>query len=127
MIVGLGIDMVELARIKASLQRFGERFLHRVLTEGEYQSLPSVPEQQVSYVASRFAAKEAAVKALGTGFSQGIGLHQVEVLNLPSGQPRLLLHAAALRQAEALRAHTFFLSLSHERRNAVAVVVLEAE
>ena len=98
MIVGMGIDIVELARIEKSLGRFG----------------------------LRFAAKEAAVKALGTGFSQGIGPAQVETVSGPGGKPNLLLHGEALQQAQAMGVTRCHVSISHDRSSAVAVVVLES-
>ena len=123
MIIGLGTDITELARIKASYDRFGDRLLQKILTEAEQKNLPESP---IAYIAGRFAAKEAAVKALGTGFSQGIGLLDVEVLRSPTGQPRLLLHGAARQRAEAMGMRTAHISISHDRNAAVAVVVLEA-
>lgn len=123
MIIGLGTDIAELARIKASYDRFGERLLQKILTDEEQKNLSKSP---IAYIAGRFAAKEAAVKALGTGFSQGIGLLDVEVLRSPTGQPQLLLHGAARQRAEAMGMRTAHISISHDRNAAVAVVVLEA-
>ena len=123
MIIGLGTDITELARIKASYDRFGKRLLQKILTDEEQKNLSKSP---IAYIAGRFAAKEAAVKALGTGFSQGIGLLDVEVLRSPTGQPRLLLHGAARQRAEAMGMRTAHISISHDRNAAVAVVVLEA-
>ena len=123
MIIGLGTDIAELARIKASYDRFGERLLQKILTDEEQKNLSKSP---IAYIAGRFAAKEAAVKALGTGFSQGIGLLDVEVLRSPTGQPLLRLHGAARQRAEAMGMRTAHISISHDRNAAVAVVVLEA-
>lgn len=140
MIRGLGIDLVEIDRISHSLQRFGQRFVEKVFNPAEERSLvergllgaaesgTGQEAQQrtlASAVAARFAAKEAAVKALGTGFACGIGMHHIEVRSLPSGQPEVLFHGpAAQRMAElgATRAH---LSLTHSRDSAAAVVILE--
>ena len=123
MIVGIGTDITELARIKASYDRFGERFLQKILTPDE---LKLVPENPIAYISGRFAAKEAAVKALGTGFNEGIGPHHIEVLRGPAGQPLLHLHGPALARAEALGMRAAHISISHDRHAAVAVVVLEA-
>ena len=123
MIIGLGTDIAELARIKASYDRFGERLLQKILTEEEQKNLPESP---IAYIAGRFAAKEAAVKALGTGFSQGLGLLDVEVLRGPAGQPQLRLHGPARQRAEAMGMRAAHISISHDRNAAVAVVVLEA-
>lgn len=123
MIRGIGLDLVELDRIRNSLDRFGERLLARILTPGERAALPA--GNPVPHVAGLFAAKEAAVKALGTGFSGGIGFHSIEVEHLPSGQPQLHLLDKALDRAKALGASTAHVSLTHGRDTAAAVVVLE--
>lgn len=123
MIIGLGTDITELARIKASYDRFGRRFLQKILTEEEQKNLPESP---IAYIAGRFAAKEATVKALGTGFRDGLGPLHVEVLRGPAGQPLLQLHGPACRRAEALGMRNAHISISHDRNAAVAVVVLEA-
>ncbi|MDE5879613.1 MAG: holo-ACP synthase, partial [Desulfovibrio sp.] len=116
MIVGLGIDMTELARIEAAHARFGRRFLERFLAPGELAALAPMP--RVAFLAGRFAAKEAAVKALGTGFSGGIGPCEVEVVTGPTGAPGLVFHGKARERAEALGAARAHLSLSHERSHA---------
>ena len=79
MILGTGFDLTALPRIKALLEKHGERFLTRILTADELAALPSEPARRVAYAAGRWASKEAAVKALGSGFSAGIGFHDVEV------------------------------------------------
>ena len=103
MIQGTGFDLTALSRIASLLERYGDRFLTRVLTERERESLPSASAGRTAYVAGRFAAKEAAVKALGTGFSEGVGMHDVEILPLASGRPELHLHGAAAARAESRR------------------------
>jgi holo-[acyl-carrier protein] synthase len=123
MIVGLGIDVVELDRIALSLARYGERFLKRVLTEYERSRLPRNP---TPFVAARFAAKEAASKALGTGFRRGVCFQSIEVRDLPSGKPELRLHGAALDVLAELGGNACLLSLTHGRDVAAAVVVIEA-
>jgi len=124
MIVGLGLDVVELDRIASALERFGGRFLDRVLTDYERSRLPS--RHPVPFVAARFAAKEAASKALGTGFRQGVHLRTLEVRDLPSGKPEIHFLGAALERFEALGASGAHISLTHGRDTAAAVVVIES-
>lgn len=125
MILGLGLDLVSLPRMERSLERFGDHLLERVLTPAERAALPAAPGARAAYVAARFAAKEAAVKALGTGFADGVGPRDVEVLSLPSGKPELRLRGAAGRRAENMGVARTHLSLTHERDAAAAVVILE--
>ena len=87
MILGTGIDLTALPRIKALLEKHEERFLARILTAEEQKALPHEAARRVAYAAGRWAAKEAAVKALGTGFSAGIGFHDIEVFTLAVGRP----------------------------------------
>ncbi|MEG2172502.1 MAG: holo-[acyl-carrier-protein] synthase [Desulfovibrionaceae bacterium] len=124
MIVGLGLDIVEIPRILRLLQRFGAAFTRKILHPIEQQHLPAGP-QASAYVAARFAAKEAAVKALGTGFAQGIGMQHIAVHNEPSGQPILLLYGPAAARMADLGATRAYLSLTHGRDTAAAVVILE--
>lgn len=124
MIVGLGIDMADLERIRRAHARFGRRFLEKILAPGEFAALPENP--RASLLAGRFAAKEAAAKALGTGFSGGISPCEIEVLPAPTGAPGLVFHGQARQRAEQLGMRAAHLSISHERSHAVAVVVLEA-
>lgn len=123
MVVGLGIDVVELDRIALSLARYGERFLKRVLTAYELSRLPRNP---TPFVAARFAAKEAASKALGTGFRRGVNFCTIEVFDLPTGKPELRLYGAALDVCAELGGNAFHISLTHGRDVAAAVVVIEA-
>jgi holo-[acyl-carrier-protein] synthase len=122
-ILGLGLDVAELSRIRESLSRHGARFLARVLTGAEAANVPQVNAE--AYVAARFAAKEACAKALGTGFAQGVTMHSIEVRTLASGAPSLVLSGRALELAEAMGATRLHLSLTHGREVAAAVVVLE--
>lgn len=124
MIVGLGIDLVELARIEQALARFGSRFSQRVLTPAEHCHLPSRP---VPHLSGLFAVKEAAVKALGTGFSNGIGFRHLEILPDALGRPILSFSGPALHRAQTLGATHWHVSITHERTTAAAVVVLERE
>ena len=122
MIVGLGLDVVELDRIARIWDRFGSRFARRILTAREREQLP---KNAVAYLASRFAAKEAAVKALGTGFSRGIGFHCLEIGNQNSGKPTLNFFRAAERQAREMSVSRIHLSITHDRSVSAAVVILE--
>ena len=125
MILGTGFDLTALPRIQNSLEKMGERFLARILTDAERDALPEEPKRRLAYVAGRWAAKEAAVKALGTGFSADIGFHDVEIITLPGGRPELHFHGKAKDAAEALGIRTAHISLSHERDMAGAMVILE--
>jgi holo-[acyl-carrier protein] synthase len=126
MIVGLGTDIVEVQRLKASLDRYGERFLCRVFTAGEqaYCAAKRHPEESL---AARFAAKEAAAKALGTGISQGVGWQDFEVSREPGHAPRLQLNGRALALASALGVAHISLSMTHTAALASATVILESD
>lgn len=123
MILGLGLDVAELSRIRDSLARFGQRFVDRILTPAEAAGLPQANAE--GYLAARFAAKEACAKALGTGFADGVTLHLIEVRSLPSGAPTLSLTGRAQELAEAMGVTRLHLSLTHGKEVAAAVVVLE--
>lgn len=124
MIVGSGIDLVEIDRIQRSLDRFGARFLNRVYTRGE-QAYCLKKRNAAESLAARFAAKEAGAKALGTGMSYGVTWVEIEVVREPSGRPTLHFHGRAAQMAEKINAHRAALSLSHTANVAVASVVLE--
>ncbi len=130
MICGLGTDIIEISRIKHSLERFGLRFVHKILTPEEVAYLENkqsnfAAKLPAHSIAARFAAKEAAAKALGTGFSHGIGLHHIAVHSLPSGQPEIHFYGPALEALQKLGANHSHLSISHGRDSACAVVILE--
>jgi holo-[acyl-carrier protein] synthase len=125
MIVGTGIDITEVERIAAAIQRFGRRFLERIFTPDEIRYCDSKANKAERY-AGRFAAKEAAMKALGTGWSRGVTWRDVEVCRVPGGRPTLAFHNKAaefLRQLGATRAQ---LSITHTGRIAMAQVILES-
>lgn len=125
MIVGTGVDVVEVERVAAAIQDFGERFLRRVFTEAERRYCDSKKNRAERY-AARFAAKEAAFKALGTGWNQGVAWRDVEVGHAPGGRPTLRFSGAAARHAQRLGMKHVSLSLSHTKAQAVAQVILEA-
>lgn len=124
MIVGLGVDIVELDRIAQAFRRFGVKFAEKILAPAELKHLP---EDAAAFLASRFAVKEAAVKALGTGFRNGILPCEIEVRSDPLGRSELIFHGAALARLHEMGAVRAHLSLSHGRDSAVAVVVLETD
>ena len=126
MIRGVGTDIVDLSRIEASLVRAGEAFAKRILTASEFIRFEALGERRrVAFLAKRFAAKEAAAKALGTGIGRGISFQHFCVSNTEQGAPELQLSAAAAARLAALGASCAHLSLSDERDYAVAFVVLE--
>jgi holo-[acyl-carrier protein] synthase len=126
MIVGTGVDITEVARIKAAVERFGERFLRRVFTPEEVRYALS-KANTAERLAARFAAKEAAMKAIGTGLRHGVTWHDVEVVRLPGGRPTLKLTGKAAEFAERLGCKRIHLSLSHTQEQAIAHVILEGE
>ena len=127
-IIGIGIDLAELSRIAQTLHRFGEHFLNRIMSPEEQQRIPQPlsSNRAAAYVAARFAAREAAVKALGTGFSNGIAFTDIRVVSRASGAPELLLSGPAAARAAELGVSRIHLTLTHTRDNAAAVVILEA-
>jgi holo-[acyl-carrier protein] synthase len=124
MVLGLGSDLIEIQRIAASVDRFGDRFLHRVFTAGEIAYCQRKKNAAES-LAARFAAKEAAAKALGTGISHGIAWPEIEVRREASGRPTLHWTGRALEMAKKLGVRRSSLSLTHSKDMAMAVVLLE--
>jgi len=126
MILGIGTDLCDIGRIERALERFGERFAERILVASELERFRH-RRKRAAYLAKRFAAKEAFVKALGTGIHAPANWHGVWVKNLPSGQPVLQFSRELedlLRKRNILRSHV---SLSDERGAAFATVILECE
>jgi holo-[acyl-carrier protein] synthase len=124
MIVGTGIDIAEVPRIAEAIQRHGQRFLHRVFTEGEIAYCDSKANRIERY-AARFAAKEAGMKALGTGWNHGVRWRDVEVCRQPGGRPTIAFHGKAAEFAAKLGTKNVALSLSHTAEQAIAQVILE--
>ena len=125
-IVGTGIDLVEVARIGASIERFGDRFLKRIFTENEIRYCRSKPNFAERF-AARFAAKEAALKAIGTGWRGGVAWVEIEIRREPGGRPTLHYSGRAAEYAARLGMKTTSLSLSHTAEHAIAQVILEGE
>jgi len=124
-ILGLGIDVVDLSRIAGILERRGERFVARLCRPGEWQRRRG--DAFVQHVGGLFAAKEAVLKALGTGWAQGLNFRQVEILRISSGAPQAVLHAAAESRAAAMGVERVHLSITHEQSYAAAVAILEGD
>ncbi len=124
MIAGLGMDLCDGARVRRALERH-PRMARRIFTEDEAALCQSRKDPAPCF-AARFAAKEAALKALGTGWSGGIGWRDVEVVRLPEGPPGLAFHGKALERFGAMGATRAHLTLTHEGDLAAAVVILEA-
>ena len=124
MLVGTGIDLTEIARIRKSIARFGDRFLNRIYTANE-QAYCLRKRNAAESFAARFAAKEAAAKALGTGISHGVTWLEIEVTRHPSGRPGLKFHGRAALMAARLGVTQAALSLTHTGDLAMASVALE--
>ena len=125
MIVGTGVDIVEVRRVGAAIERFGERFLKRIYTPAEMQYCDSKLNRVERY-AARFAAKEAGLKAIGTGWRRGVAWTELEVRREASGRPTLAFSGRAGEFAAALGVKQSFVSLSHTAEHAIAQVILEA-
>jgi holo-[acyl-carrier protein] synthase len=123
-VIGIGVDLVECARIQHSLDRFGDRFLHRVFTEGEvaYSMSMKFPAR---HLAARFAAKEAVSKAFGTGVGKAMGWRDIDVRKKPSGEPFLVFSGGAEELAKRRGLTSALITLSHTEQHAVAMIVLE--
>jgi holo-[acyl-carrier protein] synthase len=124
MIVGTGIDIAEVPRIRKAIERFGDRFLQRVFTPAEILYCDSKANRAERY-AARFAAKEAAMKAIGTGWNHGVRWRDCEVTRMPGGRPTLTFHGKAAEFAGKLGVKHAALSLSHTAEQAIAQVILE--
>ncbi len=125
MIVGTGIDIEEVERIRGAIERHGRRFIERIFTPAETAYAEQAVSPYERYTA-RFAAKEAGMKALGTGWDHGVRWVDVEVVSQPKGRPSLRFHGRAADRAASLGCRSISLSLSHTRQMAVAQVILES-
>jgi holo-[acyl-carrier protein] synthase len=126
MIVGTGIDVAEVNRIATSIERFGRRFLARVFTAEEIRYCESKANKAERY-AGRFAAKEAAMKAIGTGWNRGVTWHDVEVARQPGGRPTIAFRGKAAEFFHKLGAARAHLSITHTSDSAIAQVILESD
>ncbi|MBZ5581916.1 MAG: holo-[acyl-carrier-protein] synthase [Acidobacteriia bacterium] len=124
MIVGTGTDLAEVPRIRASIVRFGAKFTDRIFTPAEIAYVERKANKYERY-AARFAAKEAGMKAIGTGWKHGVTWRDFEVINLPSGRPTLRLHGVAAAVADKLGVRNIALSLTHTSELGMAHVILE--
>jgi holo-[acyl-carrier protein] synthase len=120
---GIGVDLVEVARMRAALARYGERFAARILTAAELEEF-RCSARPAQFLAKRFAAKEALVKAVGTGFRFGLGLREVGVAHDPLGRPYFVLSATAARVLAERGLGECHLSLADEQEHALAFVAL---
>jgi holo-[acyl-carrier protein] synthase len=127
MVVGLGTDIIEIERIRGSLERFGDQFRDRIFTPAEIAYCEARNRTSAQSYAARFAAKEAAAKALGTGISRGVSWKEIEVRRAPGHAPTLHLTGRAGERARVLGAVRSSLSLTHGRDIAMAIVILESE
>lgn len=124
MVIGLGVDVIQNDRIKDSLEKFGDRFINRIYTEGEQAYCKKCANPAIHF-AARFAAKEAAFKALGTGWAAGVKWKDIEVERLESGKPVMHLHGEALARATSMGVTRFQVSLTHDQLVSVAVVIFD--
>ena len=124
MILGTGIDLAEVDRIRAAITRYGRRFIERIYTPAEIAYVERKANRFERY-AGRFAAKEAGMKAIGTGWKRGVRWQDFEVSNLPSGRPTLKLHGEAARIAAQLGVKLISLSITHTSELGMAHVILE--
>src|SRR5881275_3376502 len=123
-VLGIGVDLVENARIEHSMERFGERFLHRVFTAGEIEYSQSM-KFPARHLAARFAAKEAISKAFGTGIGKAMGWRNIDVQKKPSGEPFLVFSGPAQELARQRSVTAAFVTLSHTEHHAIACIVLD--
>ena len=124
MIIGVGIDLVEVPRIENAWKRFGQRFVDRILLPDE-SSYCMTHKNPASSLAARFAAKEAVSKAFGTGIGPSLGWHDIEVRRKESGAPYIILHGKGLELLTRLNANVVHLSLTHTATNSAAVAIIE--
>jgi len=122
---GIGVDVIEIERIRQAVTKLGKRFLNRIYTSVEIDYCHRFKDP-IPHLAARFAAKEAAMKALGVGIYSGIPWTDYEIRNEPSGEPRLYFHRKAAARARERGVEHCWVSLSHNRTQAVAVVVVES-
>lgn len=123
-IFGVGIDIVQIDRVRSSLDRLGDAFAKKILHPNELEKFNGLKLKE-RYLAKRFAAKEAFAKALGTGIVEGVTFPRIEVINSEDGKPEIILHGATQEKVNSLNISSIFISISDEKEYAVAQVVLE--
>jgi holo-[acyl-carrier protein] synthase len=123
-VLGIGVDLVENARIEHSVERFGERFLGRVFTPGEIEYSQSM-KYPARHLAARFAAKEAVSKAFGTGIGKAMSWKDIDVQRKPSGEPFVVLEGGAKSLADERGVSAVWITLSHTENHAMAMIVME--
>ncbi len=124
MIIGIGTDIVEVDRIKSSIEKYGKRFLDRIYTETEQKYSESFNDNKYVHYAARFAAKESFSKAIGTGLTRGFKFREVGIVNEKSGNPQMILDGGMKDKWGDTRIHV---SLSHTDNNAIAYVIMERD
>jgi len=122
-ILGIGIDIVKIERVEKALERWGDRFVKRILSKREIECIEGI--EAPLFVASRFAAKEAMVKAMGTGFSQGVGFKDIEITREDLSPPIIRVYGSAREICNDRGVEHIHLSISHEKDMACAVVIIE--
>lgn len=122
MILGIGVDIIEVNRIQQSIENYGDKFLNRIFTQEEIDYSNSYKEKKYLHYSARFAAKEAFSKAIGTGITNGFHFKEISIINKPNGEPHIILQGSML---ERFVGETFHISLSHINDVAVAYVVRE--
>jgi len=125
-VIGHGIDLADTHRVAALIDRHGDHFLARVFSEAERQYCEANVKRRMEHYAARFAAKEAALKAIGTGWTNGIAWTDVEVIRQPSGQPELRVHGKVAQIATELGVRAWTISISHTETTAMASVIATA-
>jgi len=124
MMLGIGVDLIEIDRIQKLLDQYGDHFLQRILVPAEI-TYCQLHRRPAPHVAARFAAKEAIAKAFGTGIGERLGWHDIEIVRKDTGEPEVILHDAARKLAEQRGGTRVRISLSHTADHAVAVAILE--
>ena len=125
-VLGIGVDLVECARIQHSIDRFGDRFLHRVFTDGEIEYSMSM-KFPARHLAARFAAKEAVSKAFGTGIGKAMGWRNIDIRKKPNGEPFLVFSGPAHELATQRGVLSALVTLSHTEHHAMASVILDGK
>ncbi len=125
-IIGLGVDLTDIPRIVSTIERYGQRFLERIFTDGEIAYCVRRREPAIHF-AGRFASKEAAMKALGTGHTQGVLWRDIEVVRARGGPPQLQLHGGAARRFAAIGGRSSLLTITHSDALAMAQVLILGE